>query len=374
MSLGYLVLEDGSVFPGVWNSSPALAHKAIKERAGEVVFNTSHSGYEEIATDPSYFSQIVVMTAPMQGNYGVDKKFWESRKIWIEGFICLQLQKSNRDHSWLARLHENETPCLSEVDTRALTLKLREGGTPWGAIVEANSETEAKEKAKLLIVEKKKIDMDWVFAVSRTEIEERTGKKESGPIVGVLDFGCKENILRELELRCSKVIIFPSRTNVDKLNQYALDGILLSNGPGNPAAVQVATETVRELLKLKSEKKKQLPIFGICMGHQILSLALGAKTYKLKFGHRGANHPIRDELLKKTYVTSQNHGYAVDAKTLPTHAQVTQTNLNDQTVAGIWSETLDCLGIQYHPESHPGPHDADGLFDFFVNKMIRSQK
>ncbi|UOF02942.1 glutamine-hydrolyzing carbamoyl-phosphate synthase small subunit [Bdellovibrio reynosensis] len=352
---GYLVLESGEVYSGLWHGG--------QDRAGEVVFNTSHSGYEEIATDPSYFSQIVVMTAPMQGNYGIQDDVWESRKLWIEGFLCLEIQDTARDQAWKKRLTDNGIPLLTELDTRNLVLRLRQGGTPWGALVNAASEDEAKKKAQGLIDQKKQMDKDWVYLTSRSEVEVRRGDNMVGPKVAVLDFGSKENILRELTQRCSEVKVFNSRSTIKDILDYNPDGIMLTNGPGDPADVKVAAGTVRELLGVK-------PIFGICMGHQILALALGAKTYKLKFGHRGSNHPIRDTLLNQIYMTSQNHGYAVEASSLPSDVKVTHVNLNDGTVAGFYSEKLKCLGIQYHPESCPGPHEASGLFSYFVERMI----
>ncbi|MBC7742069.1 MAG: glutamine-hydrolyzing carbamoyl-phosphate synthase small subunit [Bdellovibrionaceae bacterium] len=358
MKKGFLVLESGDVFEGL--TLPQQSQ--FPDKAGEVVFNTSHSGYEEIATDPSYFSQIIVMTAPMQGNYGVDSKVWESEKIWIQGFVCVQMQNTKRENTWANRLVEHQVPVLTEVDTRRLVITLRSQGTPWGALVAAESATEAISKANVLIAKQKNQDADWVHLCSRLKIEDRKGRNPQGPRVAVLDFGAKENIIREVVQRASDVRIFPSRTDIKVIEDWKPDSIVLSNGPGDPAMVQVAPDTIKKLLG-------RIPVFGICMGHQVLSLALGAKTYKMKFGHRGANHPIKDSLLNEIYMSSQNHGYAVEGDSLPGDVEVTHKNLNDQTVAGFYSKKLNCLGIQYHPESHPGPHEATKLFDFFIKNM-----
>lgn len=351
---GYIVLETGEVFSGTWLGGT--------DRAGEVVFNTSHSGYEEMATDPSYYSQILVTTAPMQGNYGESNEFWESENIWIQGFVCLEMQKSQRDRSWLTKLTDHGVPVLTEVDTRKLVLLLREQGTTWGAVVQADSESVAIEKAAQLIKERKAQDLDWVHCVSCKEAYDIPGEQQQGPRVAVLDFGCKKNTLRELQARCSAVRVFPSRASADEIRAWKPDGILLSNGPGNPQDVEQASDTVRELLGTQF-------VFGICMGHQILSRAVGGQTYRLKFGHRGSNHPIQDQLLGKIYMTSQNHGYAVDQQSLPSGVQVTHTNLNDNTVSGIYWPEKKCLSVQFHPESHPGPHDAENLFDFFIQRL-----
>ena len=222
----YLVLETGEIYSGIWHGG--------KARAGEVVFNTSHSGYEEIATDPSYFSQIVVLTAPMQGNYSVDNAVWESRQIWIEGFICVQVQNSVRDQDWIKRLSENGIPLVSELDTRNLVLRLRSGGTPWGALVQASSEKEASVLAQKLILEKKKLPKDWVYLTSRAESEIRKGKNAVGPRVAVLDFGSKENILREVAEWSSEMKIFNSRTSAKDILSYKPQAIMLTNGPGDP--------------------------------------------------------------------------------------------------------------------------------------------
>ncbi len=354
MKLGYCVLETGEVYSGHWLGG--------EPRAGEVVFNTSHSGYEEIATDPSYYTQIVVMTAPMMGNYGVAREVWESHRLWIQGFVCVQMQASAGDQAWLERLREFKIPVISELDTRALVVRLRHGGTPWGALVTATSEGEARELAKPLIQKEKGKEKDWVFATSSKNFQIRVGQSERGPRVALLDLGCKENIVRELLPYCSEVGVFPSRTSFEKIKAWNPDRIMLSNGPGDPMDVQETVETVRRMIGWK-------PMMGICMGHQILSLALGAKTYKLKFGHRGSNHPVRDEILNKIYVTSQNHGYAVDSSTLPVEVKVTHVNLNDQTVSGMMSSEKRFLGIQYHPESHPGPREAQALFQYFVEQL-----
>lgn len=351
MKKGYLVLENGQIFTGRWKSG--------ESSVGEVVFNTSHNGYEEIATDPSYYGQIMVMCAPMQGNYGIDKSFWESRQLWIRGFIALDIQQSEGNAYWLKRLEEFGIPAIDEMDTRKLVLSLREAGTQVGAMVEASSEEEAREKAGPLISQFKEIPKDWVHEVSRQEPQKITGAKGTGPKVAVLDFGCKENILRELIKRSREIMIFPARSSADDIMAWKPDGVLLSNGPGDPQNVEVAVDTIKDLLG-------RLPVFGICMGHQLLARALGGKTFKLKFGHRGANHPIKDMKTGNIYMTSQNHGYAIEDDSLNSDVTVTHMNLNDNTISGIECLAQKCFSVQFHPESHPGPRDAEKLFDQFV--------
>tara|TARA_Y100001958_G_scaffold156802_1_gene150306 strand:- start:314 stop:1387 length:1074 start_codon:yes stop_codon:yes gene_type:complete len=352
--LGFVVLESGECFPGQWHGGPS--------KAGELVFNTSHSGYEEMATDPSYYSQILITTASQQGNYGEKDEDKESEQIWIHGFVCLELQNSKRDHAWREKLLQSQVPIVTEVDTRSLTLELREKGTTWGALVEAQNKSEAIELAKSLIAEEKRKDLDWAHRVSTKEVVSLQGENPQGPKVCVIDFGCKKNIIRELRSRCSEVILVPSRFEEQQVRDLDPQGILLSNGPGNPEDVQVAAESLRGLLGWR-------PVFGICMGHQILGRALGAKTFKLKYGHRGANHPIKDDLLSQIYMTSQNHGYAVEEQSLPKNVKVTHRNLNDGTVAGIEAQDQKAFSVQFHPESHPGPHDSVALFDYFVKQI-----
>ena len=351
---GFLVLETGETFKGLFLGGT--------QRAGELVFNTSHSGYEEMATDPSYFNQILVMTAPMQGNYGADNQVWESKRIHIQGLICLEMQNSDRDSQWMDKLISYGVPILSGVDTRSLVLQLRTTGTVWSAVVCTSDSSSAKKHASHLILSGKKMEKDWPFIVADKNIQEIKGKNKKGPRVAVMDFGCKENIVRELLTRTSCVCVYPPRTSPAEILKWNPAALLLSNGPGDPSEVKKSVQTIKKLLG-------KVFIFGICMGHQLLALALGGRTYKLKFGHRGSNHPVEDKLLKKVYVTSQNHGYAVEAKSLPDFLQITHTNLNDGTVEGFFSSKVRCLGIQFHPESHPGPHDASELFDFFIKQV-----
>lgn len=354
MKIGCLVLETGEIYKGEWRGGEATA--------GEVVFNTSHSGYEEMATDPSYFNQIMVCTAPMQGNYGSNPEVWESRDIWFQGFVSQEIQSSERDSSWLKTLIDKKIPVLTDLDTRKIVLKLRDSGTPWGALIPYTSDEDVKRIAHDLIKKKKSEDLDWAFRVSTTDMRVVQGLQTFGPRVAIIDYGCKENTLRELSKSCSEVAVFSSRATAREIQNWNPQGILLSNGPGDPGDVKATIQTVQELLGWK-------PIFGICMGNQILSLALGGKTYKLKFGHRGSNHPVKDLLTNSVYVTSQNHGYAVDEKSLPSSVRVSQINLNDNSLEGIECASKKCFSVQYHPESHPGPHEARKLFDYFLEQL-----
>ena len=357
--MAFLVLETGQLFPG--------RHLGGGEKAGEVVFNTAHSGYEEVATDPSYFSQIIVMTAPHQGNYAESDTYWESENIWIEGLVCLKMQNSSRDTSWKNKLTRHSVPILEGVDTRSLTLTLRNHGSIYGAIVEGDSESEAQKRAQVLIQQSKSKEKDWPYLISSSKSIVHKGELPEGLRIAVLDFGCKNNILRELCKRSSEVKVFPSRTLPEDIDAWKPDGILLSNGPGDPAYVQVAVETVTHLIG-------RYFMFGICMGCQILALALGGKTRKLKFGHRGVNHPVKDILHDKIYITSQNHSYVVVEGSLPSDVQVTHMNLNDKTIQGFFSEAKKILAVQFHPENHPGPEDSVFIFDRFIQKCSLARK
>ena len=355
---GFLVLEDGAYFSGQFLGGV--------ERAGEVVFNTSHSGYEEMATDPSYFHQILVMTSVHQGNYGASDLNWESDKIHIQGLVCLDMQQTSRDSFWKDKLTAYRVPVLSGVDTRRLVLYLRERGTVWGAVVHGNKLREAEEKAKRLMTALRSEEKDWPFMVATPEIRKITGEKPRGPRVAIVDFGVKQSIIQQVLQRSSAVCVFPPRTSARNILKWQPDGVLLSNGPGDPMDVQQSVQTVKSLLG-------KVFVFGICMGHQILALALGGSTYKLKFGHRGGNHPVRDHLSGVISVTSQNHGYAVKSGSLPSSVKITHTNLNDETIEGFFSSQEKCMGIQFHPESSPGPREASVLFDTFIKELKKSK-
>lgn len=347
--MGFLILEDGTVFEG--------EHLNDCVGIGEVVFNTSHSGYEEMATDPSYFKQILTTTAPMQGNYGVDTKFWESENIHIEGFVCLEMQNTERDSSWLDLLTQHDVPVLSGLDTRALTIHLREKGSVWGGVFQDSDISKAQ--AEIAKVKESLVSKDWTALVSVKDQVVFEGQNKQGPHLGLLDFGFKKNILRELLSRSSKVTVFYSAASAEDILSSGVEGLMLSNGPGDPALVNEPVETIKTLLG-------KIPVMGICMGHQLLARALGLSTFKLKFGHRGANHPIKDFNKNFVYMSSQNHGYAVEDKKV-SGIEFTHINLNDNTVAGLRCDDKKCFSVQFHPESHPGPHEAVYLFDDFID-------
>ncbi|HUR38124.1 MAG TPA: glutamine-hydrolyzing carbamoyl-phosphate synthase small subunit [Planctomycetota bacterium] len=366
MKLAKLALEDGTVYTG-------RSFGAEAERSGEVVFNTAMSGYQEVLTDPSYKGQIVTMTYPHIGNYGTNEEDWESGKVWVEGFVAREFSKVSSNFRSTANLDDyfkkHGIPAIDDVDTRALTRKLRMTGA-LNAVLSSIELDDAKlvEKAKA-IPKMSGLDLvkyvtsdkarSWKEFVQRDANGKHPAFKHK---VAVVDCGVKYNIVRSLVAMGCDVTVYPANTPSQELEKY--DGVCLSNGPGDPEAVTYTIESVKGLLK------KEKPIFGICLGHQILGLALGAKTYKLKFGHHGANHPIRNEITKKVEITSQNHGFCVEQKSLEAvGGEVTHVNLNDGAVEGLRHKSLPVFSVQYHPEAAPGPHDASYLFHQFLKNM-----
>ena len=346
---GKLILDDGSVFHGeILNDAKAV---------GEVVFNTGMTGYQEVLTDPSYCGQIVTMTYPLIGNYGVAPLFAQSRKPYVRGFImselCLEPSNWQSKDTLLAYLTENNIPCLYGVDTRAITRRIRSQGTMKGVIVPADT---SDEDIKVLL--QQSISQDLVKEVTTKEIYTMPG---NGPHVVVMDFGIKLNILHSMAGIGLNLTVVPADTTADAILELKPDAVFLSNGPGDPKDVGYAIDTIKELLT------KNLPIFGICLGHQLLALALGANTYKLKFGHRGANHPVKDLAKGRVFITSQNHGYAVDEESIAGHGLVvTHRAVNDGTVEGMKHTSLPVFSVQYHPEAAPGPDDNTYLFEEFI--------
>jgi carbamoyl-phosphate synthase small subunit len=370
--LAKLALEDGTVFTG-------KAFGASGTSEGEVVFNTSMTGYQEILTDPSYKGQIVTMTYPLIGNYGINRRDVESKKPHVAGFIIKELSPiySNyrADLSLDEYLKQNNIIGIQGIDTRALVRKLRIGGAMRGIL-----STELLDDAKLVEKARHGAQMagaDWVQAVkpdaeydwSEDQGEWGLGKVERGDGLHVvaMDCGAKSNILRHLVERGIKVTVLPPDTTAEEILRHRPDGLFISNGPGDPAVLDYAIRPIQGVLN-------QIPTFGICLGHQLLGRAIGAETYKLKFGHRGGNQPVMNLDTGRVEITSQNHGFAVEQKSLEkSGGVVTHINLNDQTVEGFRHKTLPVFSVQYHPEASPGPHDAAYLFDAFV-EMMKTKK
>lgn len=361
-----LALEDGLVFHG-------LAFGAEGEVYGEIVFNTSLSGYQEILTDPSYKGQIVTMTYPHIGNYGINEQDEESRKPWVEGFIVRELSPVVSNYRSQMSLDEymkrNGKIGIQEIDTRKLVKHLRDHGAKKGVIstIDHNPESlvkKARESKSIVGVDLvKEVTCQKPYEFRETlmkgfEWGEPAGKKKIFKAVAI-DCGIKTNILRKLVQHGFSVTVVPAFATAEEILKYEPDGIFLSNGPGDPSAVPYVIETVRKLVGKK-------PIFGICLGQQILGQALGAKTSKLKFGHRGGNHPVLDLKTKRVEITAQNHGFVVDIESLPSdEVEVTHINLNDKTLEGFRHKKFPAFSVQYHPENSPGPHDSDYLFQRF---------
>jgi carbamoyl-phosphate synthase small subunit len=358
-----LLLEDGTVFEGE-------NFAAVGEVFGEVVFNTSMTGYQEIITDPSYKGQMVTMTYPLIGNYGVNEEDVESRRPWLEGFIIKELSVLRSNWRSTMNLEEylkkNNIVGIQGIDTRALTRHIRLQGAMQAVI-------SAKDFDKQGLMRKLKaaprlVGADLVKNVTCQkpyEWKDRRARKKTKYNVVVLDCGVKFNILRHLARTGCHIQAVPAATLPGQILKLKPDGVLLSNGPGDPAAVPYVIQTTRELIG-------KLPIFGICLGHQMLGLALGGKTYKLKFGHHGGNHPVKDLKTGRVSITAQNHGFCVAMKTVPQKGTVlTHLNLYDHTPEGLENKRLKLFSVQYHPEAGPGPNDAGYLFEKFTDLMDR---
>ncbi len=375
MDRAILALEDGHFFYG-----KAFSGSHLKEVGGEVIFNTSMTGYQEILTDPSYKGQIVVMTPSQVGNYGVNDEDWESDKVHVNAFVVKDVSKiySNwRGKKTLKEfLDENNVIGLTDIDTRALVRILRDYGvmkgyigigdiTPQEAVRKARAIPDISELDLVSKVSKPQVykwnEGSWIPGVGYKKITETKYK------VAVLDFGVKRNILRLLADRQLDLTVFPYNTPAEEIIKFNPDGIFLSNGPGDPSILHYQIDQIKKLLKT------DIPMFGICLGHQLLSWALGGKTYKLDFGHHGGNHPVKNLKTGKVEITAQNHNYATDPDSLPNNVEITHINLNDDTIEGIKLNDRPVFSIQYHPESSPGPHDSIYLFDEFV-KLIEECK
>ena len=350
----YLILEDGSVYEGE-NVG------ALREAVSEIVFNTSMTGYLEVMTDPSYAGQAVVMTYPLIGNYGICYDDMESYRPWIDGLIVRELSEvaSNfrNEDSIQNFLIKNNIPCICGIDTRDLTKRLREHGTMNGFITVDSSFVVEK-----IIQRIKEYSVKGV--VKRTSTKEAYSLPGKGKRVVLIDFGAKKNIARQLQKRGCEVIVVPCDTKAKEILKLKPDGIMLSNGPGDPK------ENVDIIKEIKKLYDTDIPIFAICLGHQLMALATGANTYKLRYGHRGGNHPVKDLETGRTYISSQNHGYAVDESTLDKNICVPAfVNVNDGTNEGLRYINKKIFTVQYHPEACPGPRDSSYLFDKFIKMM-----
>ena len=357
-----LVLEDGRTFRGESFGSEG-------ETFGEMVFNTSMSGYQEILTDPSYAGQIVCMTYPLIGNYGVNEEDTESRRPWVEGFVVREASRvaSNwRSTETLdSYLKRHKIVGIEHIDTRALVRHIRDKGAMRAVI----SSVDSDEKILLEKVKNSPEMKNRELASSVTTEKSFEYKPDGAEKFHVVayDFGVKTNSLREFAKFGCRLTIVPAETSAEKILALKPDGIFLSNGPGDPSSMKKVVEEIKKLTE------NNVPMFGICLGHQLLGQVFGGETYKLKFGHRGGNQPIMDLTTGRVEIAAHNHGFAVEAESLPADVEITHVNLNDQTVAGLRHKTLPVFSVQYHPESAPGPHDSEYLFHRFIELMEKEK-
>ncbi len=371
----HLILQDGTIFSG-----SSFGYQGGS--SGEVVFNTSMTGYQEILTDPSYQGQIVVMTYSQIGNYGVNPADVESKKIYLSGFVVRELSPLESNFrsrgSLSAYLKKNKVPGVEGIDTRALVRHIREKGAMPALIVTGKIRNQKKylhqamnlpsmdgqDLAKVVSCKKPYVweRGSWIVNRESEKKKKRSTINDQRFKIIAYDFGIKQNILRMLVDSGCRVKVVPGNYPAEKVLQENPDGVFLSNGPGDPAVCTDAIDNVRKLLGKK-------PLFGICLGHQIMGLALGGKTFKLKFGHHGGNQPVMDLRTRKVEITAQNHGFAIDSQNLPADVEITHINLNDQTVEGLQHKTLPAFSVQYHPEASPGPHDSHYLFKRFIEMM-----
>ena len=375
----YLVLADGSIYQGE-------AFGAETAGYGEVVFNTGMTGYQEVLTDPSYAGQIVVLTYPLVGNYGINTRDVESKRIQVAGLVvrehCEYPSHSLSTTTLNEYLASQGVPAISGVDTRSITRRLRSQGVSMGSIhsgddrargsIGGESSTQKERSAEAALARLRELpnygEVDFVTRVTTDEPYDWEPPSDDQPSqhrILVADLGLKYHILRLLRGRGCQVKAVPATTSAEEMLSLAPSGIVLSPGPGDPALLEYAVDTARRLIG-------RVPIMGICLGHQVVARALGGDTFKLKFGHRGSNHPVRDLATGRVYVTAQNHGYAVDAESLPAALEVSHTNLNDGTVEGLRHLESPVLTIQYHAEASPGPRDNEYLFDRFLEMVMES--
>ena len=378
-----LILIDGTTYEGQSVGATGTA-------TGEVVFNTSMTGYQEILTDPSYAGQLVSLTYPMIGNYGVNNEDGESVGPQVAGFIVKEMCETPSNYRSIGDgddyLKSNKIVAIQGIDVRALVKKLRDGGVLMGMITTEHS---AEDGLQILRDLPAYDAGTYAREVSTKNVYQwqQSGQTphalppgaqppqqwemplDAQARVVVLDYGTKFNILRSLRERGLEVVVLPCSATIEDIMAWQPDGIMLSNGPGDPRSLSSEIHTIEEI----GEREPQLPVFGICLGHQLLGQSLGGETFKLKFGHRGANHPVKDLTTGKVHITSQNHGYAIEASSLPDDVEVTHLNLNDNTVEGLKHKSRPVFSVQYHPEASPGPKDNDYLFDRFA-ELVKARK